>query len=79
MILKIPGQRCIYIRSKVETEAKIDIMTFEEFVEGIVIHAEQNEETRSNLRWSEQGEAHINPIFSILMPCQYTYKYCKYE
>ena len=54
-------------------------MSFEEFVEGIVIHAEQNEETRSNLRWSEQGEAHINPIFSILMPCQYTYKYCKYD
>ena len=54
-------------------------MTFEEFVEGIVIHAEQNEETCSNLRWSEQGEAHINPIFSILMPCQYAYKYCKWK
>jgi hypothetical protein len=60
---------------QIETEAKIDIMSFEEFIEGIVIHAEQNDETRSNLRWSEQGEAHINPIFSILMPCQYTYKY----
>ena len=55
---------------------QLDLMTFEQFVEGIVIHAERTADYKGELRWTEQGESHINPLFAILMPCQYQYKYC---
>ena len=58
---------------------QLDLMTFEQFVEGIVIHAERTADYKGELRWTEQGESHINPLFAILMPCQYQYKYCSYQ
>ena len=56
---------------------QIDLMTWEQFVESIVIHLDSVKDVTS-LRWKNEGAAHINPQFAILKPCQYNFKYCKY-
>ena len=56
---------------------QIDLMTWEQFVESIVIHLDSVKDVTS-LRWRNEGAAHINPQFAILKPCQYNFKYCKY-
>jgi len=61
--------------SEYDQAPQIDLMRFDQFVEGIVIHAERTVDYKGELRWTEQGDSHINPLFAILMPCQYKYKY----
>ena len=56
------------------------IMTFEQFLEMVLIHLDNTDETKYNRRWSQiwSGESHINPIYAILQPCHYPFKYCKW-
>ena len=64
-----------YDSLQVDATQEIEIMTFAQFIEGVLIHAERTKDRKYELSWSESGEADINPLFSILMPCQYKYKY----
>ena len=56
---------------------QVDLMTWEQFIESIIIHLDSIKDVTS-LRWRNEGAAHINPQFAILKPCQYKFKYCKF-
>ena len=57
---------------------QIDLMSWEQFIESIIIHLD-NVKDFTSLRWRNEGASHINPQFAILKPCQYNFKYCKYK
>lgn len=54
-------------------------MTFGEFLEGVLIHLKETENKKYDRRWNGKwsGESHVNPLYAILQPCHYPFKYCK--
>jgi len=63
------------IQIREDQNAPIDFMTFAQFIEGILIHLRSAESAKYRLRWNEQGEDHISPLFAILQPCHYPFQY----
>merc|ERR1712130_427406 len=47
-------------------------MSFKQFLDGILKHMAA---VKSDKRWTNAGEAHINPMFGILNPCHYPFQY----
>ena len=45
---------------QIDDGSNIDIMTFEQFLEAILIHLENTEKAKYRRRWSESGEDHIS-------------------
>ena len=66
------------IQIREDQNAPIDFMTFAQFLEGILIHLRSAESAKYRLRWSEQGEDHISPLFAILQPCHYPFQNCEF-